>query len=565
MPGQLPAWLQIEPGPSNTWTLAYSLIGWDNNNPVPEGVGLLGTSNLNYLNGGWKILAAQVCSNAPASFAISKTGDSMGFFRTWSVTYAPGVFFLVDSNLAIPDGGQISVPFMVFDDLSSGATNSFVVQAIDTDSNRKLSEVLVDGPIGFGNLTLSSANVPCGTRNIHLVGTSTDGSEFSQDIQVPSLSSLAVTYPSLEGVGSGTNEGYVFWRLGMEAQMQATNGMVICNVYDDTSLQSLWTNTLDLSQALVPGLYEWPGPVADGYGFTNSGFLVSLTVVPSMQFNAGGPGTPPRVNPTNWMHLTVVRSHPQRGATIVRAYTPPDSLAASFEVIAMQDLALEGLYAGDQWVWASDCSPQVDTNPDVTNPRVWDLSLDQDWAALWMLMNWPRSISADYTIQFPGHDRWTNTAPMLMKYFAAHAHGNSGQLASETGHSGVDMAILNKLQFNATNHLSFCSLNGCSVASGQFLESLLDNNGKFGYMTLDDMAKKGVPPHWGSGFKNVVNFNSWDLYYFIAQVAYNQCGGGGGSLPTLYKGYQDALNSNPPSQGQPVQTGVDGIHVYDQW
>jgi hypothetical protein len=231
-------------------------------------------------------------------------------------------------------------------------------------------------------------------------------------------------------------------------------------------------------------------------------------------------------------------------------------------------LALEGLYAGDQWVYASDCAPQVDTNPDVTNPRVWDLTLDQDWTALMMLMDWPRTVSADYTLQIPpNHVRWTNTAPMVMKYFAAHAHGNASQLRAEPPSSaGMDLAALkNVFGWTQTNHLSFCSLNGCGVATNTFLESLLDNNGNFGYMTLQDMSKKGIPPHWGSGFKDTVNFNGWDLYYFIAQVAYNQTGGGGGAIPPLYKGYSDALQSNPPSQGQPVQTGVDGIRVYDQW
>jgi hypothetical protein len=217
---------------------------------------------------------------------------------------------------------------MVFDDLGSGATNNFVVQAIDADSNRKLCEVIVTGPIGFGNLVLSSAVLPYGTRNIHLVGASTDGTQWSQDIQLPSLSSLAITTPTLDTTSGRTNEGYVFWRIAIAAQTQATNGTIVCNVYDDTSLELLYTNTLDLTQAVVPGLYEWPGPVADGYGFTNSGFRVSLTVVPP---------SPPSVNPTNWMHLKVVHSHPVRGATIVRAYTPPDSTAASFEVIAMQD------------------------------------------------------------------------------------------------------------------------------------------------------------------------------------------------------------------------------------
>jgi len=85
---------------------------------------------------------------------------------------------------------------------------------------------------------------------------------------------------------------------------------------------------------------------------------------------------------------------------------------------------------------------------------------------------------------------------MVMKYFAAHAHGNPTQLTSETGTSGVDLAILNKFGFSQTNHLSFCSLNGCSAASGTFLEGLLDNNGNFGYMTLSDMVNKRVPPHW---------------------------------------------------------------------
>jgi hypothetical protein len=565
-PGQLAMQLRIASGISNTWTLPYTMVGWDTNNPVPEGVGLLTAPALSNLNGAWTICAAQVRTNAADTFVIPRSSDPQGFFLGWSVTYAPGVFFLVNSNLVVPDGGEVNVPFMIFDDINSDVTNKFVVQAIDSDSNRKLSEVLIDGPIGFGNLTLNSATLPYGIRNIHLVGASTDGSEWSQDIQVPSFSSLAVTYPTLETTAGGTNEGFVFSRIGIEAQTAATNGTVVCIVYDDTSLAPLWTNTLDLTQALVPGLYQWPGPTADaygdGYGFTNSGFLVSITVEPPTQILSGGgaPKPPPKVNP----HFKVVRSHPQRGATIARAYEPSDPTAKSFEQIAMQDLALEGLYAGDQRVYANDCTPVVVS--DASDPLVWDLQNDPDWSALLMLMTWPFPCTDVYELQYPpNHIRWTNAAPILMKYLATHSHGNPASIMANPGSTaGVDLAILKNLRWNATNRLSFCSLNGCQAATNTFLEALLDNNGIFGHMTKADMINKGVPPHWGAGFKGSP-VDSLDFYYFLAQVAFNQCGGAGGSLPPLWDGYKAALDSNPPSQGDPVQTGVDGIFVYDQW
>jgi hypothetical protein len=79
------------------------------------------------------------------------------------------------------------------------------------------------------------------------------------------------------------------------------------------------------------------------------------------------------------------------------------------------------------------------------------------------------------------------------------------------------------------------------------------------------MSANGVPFHWGDGFKDTVNFNAWDLYYFISQVAFIQTGSGTGNIPTEFQAFNQAVTSYAPAEGTPVQTGVNGGYIYEQW
>ncbi|MEI7729950.1 MAG: hypothetical protein WCO56_10290 [Verrucomicrobiota bacterium] len=281
-----PAQLQVQLQPpvlsNGVVNLAWSLSGWTNGSPVQIS-GILGAPQVGFPQ--WSLLTSALQTNGTASVSVGISNLACQLFRGFSVSNEPGVYFLVGSNALVPAGGMLTVPYLI---VGAPGQSNYLLQVFDSMNGAAnpltLDQRFVDGETVSGTLTLDSVNTPWGSRQMRFVATANDGATFSTEAQVVSQSDLAITYPVLtkQDIGGGQMGyvGYAYWGISVFAETPRTNGTWHTLVYDEGTLELLYTNSQDVATTLSPGVYEWPGPTASSDGFTNNGFLVAVTIVP---------------------------------------------------------------------------------------------------------------------------------------------------------------------------------------------------------------------------------------------------------------------------------------------